>query len=209
MYRWDDGVITATNANYREVSPQLIPYGTRTVFYCDQLLNFRATACDPTLQNMAETPDNRWHRLMFENGAGFSRVDIGGQDMYLPATGPPWLGQLGLTRYCEAESDLLPLQSLAGDLAIILALIALSCRQSDLDQILVRERVWHRYRWRGHNHRHGSKQHKPEVQLGTNEKLGREKRGVLVEIFLDVNNPYGSTHQILRDLEMYETALLY
>lgn len=157
LYRWEDGVISATNANYRDVSPHLTRYRTTTVFYCDQLVNFRATTCDPTSENMADDPDNRWYRLMFENSEGFARVDIAGQDRYLPATGPPWLGQLGLTPYCGVESDLTPLRGLAGDVAIILALIALSCRQSDLGQILVTERAWHRFRWRGHHHRHGSK----------------------------------------------------
>ena len=167
VYRWKNGVISATDADYEAVIPSLASYRTTTVFYCDQLLNFQAAVCDPSMENMAtaEEPYHRWYRLTFENEAGVSRVDVAGSELYLPRAGPRWAHQLGLDPYCDSSSDASALRGLAGDLAIIIALIAFSCRPGELDQILVHDRAWHHYSWRGHHRHHGSKQSKHTYKL--------------------------------------------
>lgn len=109
----------------------------------------------------AEDPYHRWYRLTFENAEGVSRVDVAGLEIQLPRSGPGWAGwahQLGLDPYRNSNSDASALRGLAGDLAIVIALIAFSCRPGQLDQILVRDRAWHHYAWRGHHCHHGSKQ---------------------------------------------------
>jgi hypothetical protein len=47
----------------------------------------------------------------------------------------------------------------------------------------------------------------PQV-VNTNTTTGRDQRGIVVEIFLDPNNPQGSTSDILRNLEMSEGPIL-
>lgn len=158
LYRWENGVINATDTEYESVFPSLTPYRTATVFYCDQWLQFQAALIDPSRYDMetAEPPFHRWYRLTFHHDAGISRVDIAGLEVTLAGTGAHWITPLGLDSYCTNASSVAS-QGLAGDLSILIALIAFSCKSSDLQQVLLIDKAWNHNHWRGHNHRHGSK----------------------------------------------------
>jgi hypothetical protein len=127
------------------------------MFYCDQMLQFQVAVSDPTQHNMvdAEAPYHRWYRLSFHNEGGVSRVDIAGNEYYLYGEGTSWAAQLGLETYCyEGESAS---QGLAGNLGILIALIAFSSWPGSLDDVLMCDKAWDRYRWNGHPYQHGSK----------------------------------------------------
>jgi hypothetical protein len=99
---------------------------------------------------------HRWYRIMFHHDAGISRVDIAGPEVTLAGTGAHWVSPLGLNSYCP-NSDTMASRGLAGDISILITLIAFSCSSGDLQQVLLNNKVWHYNRWKGHNYHHGSK----------------------------------------------------
>lgn len=143
LYRWQNGEITKTDANYTEMRSMLVEYRTSALFYCDRFLHFRASLCDPTIRDMitAPQPFHRWYRLTFENDRGTSRVDVAASEEYLPNRRPSWISKLGLDSYCDESCETPELECLAGNLAIIIGLIAFSCRPGDLGKVLAEERA--------------------------------------------------------------------
>lgn len=158
LYRWRNGEITAADTDYESTFPSLTPYRTATVFYCDQWLHFQVAVIDPSRHNMATAEDHlhRWYRLTFHHDAGISRVDIAGPEVTLSGTAAHWASPLGLDPYCP-NSDTVASRGLAGDISILIALIAFSCSSDDLQQVLLNDEAWHHNNWRGHNYHHGSK----------------------------------------------------
>lgn len=67
---------------------------------------------------------------------------------------------LGLEAYTDADAP--QHGGLSGNLAILIGLIALSCRSRDFDTVLLVDRAWQNFHWRGHNH-----QHRRELTLKT------------------------------------------
>lgn len=159
LYRWKNGVIDKMEADASTVCDFLDPYKTSTVVYCDPWLQFRAVPYDASSYDVESTGYPRWHCLSFTHYEGISRVGIAGTAQYLAGGGQDWINQLGLSTYCN-DNDNSQSQGLTGDLGILIALIAFSCRANDLDKILMSDKAWHRYRWSGHNRRHGSMQQK-------------------------------------------------
>ena len=160
VYRWMEGAISNINTDYINASNSYARHTTSSVFYCDQMLPFHVGVCDPTRHNMAELeqPYHRWYPLSFHNNPGISRVDIAGTDYYLPGAGTTWVTPLGLDNYCYANNLGTPTpQGLAGNLGILIALIAFSCEPEHLDQVLTYHRAWDNYRWTDHPYQHGSK----------------------------------------------------
>jgi len=147
----------------------------------------------------AEFPHNRWYPLQFYHDVGLSRIDISGDQPLLASPGGGWINQLGLGSYNYQESDSQvqssvppPSEGLAGNLAILIALIAFSCGSRDLDNILLNDRAWRRYQWRGHNRQNGR----------------RGERGKVVTIYLDPENPEGSTPTNIYMLEWTGGSML-
>ena len=158
VYQWTDGVINNAGVNYETVSGTYTRYTTASVFYSDQMLQFRATVSDPTLHNIAEAepPYHRWYRLSFHNEPGVSRVDIAGRDNFIHGTGATWVAPLGLENYCYPNTSTSANHGLAGNLGILIALIAFSCSPESLDNVLMYHRAWDSYMWRGHPYPSGS-----------------------------------------------------
>jgi hypothetical protein len=109
-------------------------------------------------------PDNRWYPLNFRHDRGLSRIDTVGDEQSLASYGGRWVDQLGLAAYNypdpDPEAEITPpdppaSEGLAGNLSILIALIAFSCRNHDLDTVLLTDRAWRRRQWRGHNRQHG------------------------------------------------------
>lgn len=165
LYKWSNGVINGMSTDYQTMSPYLVHYRTKTVFYCNPWSQFQAAVGDASAMDMAtaNVPNDRWYPLSFHHDGGISRVDVGGSEQYLAGTGGNWVTPLGLNSYHRNHPDLPAAEGLAGDLAILIALIAFSCEPRDFDRMLLYDRPWHSYRWIGHHRRPGRKQRGPPL----------------------------------------------
>jgi len=198
IYRWSNGGInTATGYSWyigngwNPGNSQLEEYRTTATFYCSPFIHFLTANVDPTVTDIEGAPfgTHRWFPLTFRHEGALSRVEESGEE-YLAGTHADWIRELGLSAYNNyhaPQSD-----GLAGNIAAIIALVAFTCRSASLDTILLRDNAWRNYRWRGHNHHHGR----------TN------RRGLLVNIYYDPENPQGSSYETLYNLEWYDRATL-
>ncbi|KAH7323994.1 hypothetical protein BKA65DRAFT_511855 [Rhexocercosporidium sp. MPI-PUGE-AT-0058] len=191
LYRWNSNgrIRLATdcpwNNGFRSRSGELIrTYSTRTVFWCNPWSQFMVATGDASDRNMADSehPHNVWWPLSFEHDGGISRVTESAQSPYLFGTGPDWIAGLGLRSYKHREDDRAA-EGLSGNLATLFGIIAMSCSAGSFDNLLpraLRDNIW-----LGHNHQDGRS----------------DKRGVVVHIYLDPENPDGSTADTLSFFE--------
>lgn len=214
MYRWRDGVVDKVGVKYQlyqgnwwfhaDPDPvQLTHYRSATTFFCNSWHHFQtfqgdASGCD--IERMP-FPGNRWYPLTFRHERGLSRIDYVGEEQSLAAYGGGWVDELGLTAYNytgpDPEVDVAPpppppSEGLAGNLSILIALIAFSCRNRDLDAVLLHDRAWRRRQWRNHGRPNGRSR----------------GRGKVVNVYLDPENPQGSTDTTLYELEWTGAAII-
>lgn len=169
LYRWRDGVVTAAGPDYqlyegnwwRTGPVPLTPYRSATTFYSNQWTQFLTVDGDPSLADMARAyfPGVRWSPLTFRHEGGLSRLDFLCEEYTLAGRDAGrWGNQLGLTNYINANAgtELPESEGLSGNLAILISLIAFSCRnRDDLDNALLVESTWQSYQWRGHRRHNG------------------------------------------------------
>ncbi|TAQ89481.1 hypothetical protein B7494_g2238 [Chlorociboria aeruginascens] len=201
LYRWSNGNISRADGYqwyqghvWYNQSNLVHRYKTATMFFWDQFLQFATATKDASTSDMATAPipDNRWYPLNFRHDGGLSRVDEVGEYPYLAGQGASWVPEFGLQSYNNTNSNAPISTGLAGNITTIVGLIALSCPEGRLDNVLMTQRAWRHYEWRGHPYGSGR----------TNE------RGVVVSIFLDPENPQWSTTFTLEDLEWRGGALI-
>ncbi|KAK0123984.1 hypothetical protein ONS95_008972 [Cadophora gregata] len=185
-YRWDDGYGKTPNDDTLEL------YKATTMVWCNPFYQFMVAAGDATTRNIADTvPGDTWYAINFHHEDALSRLDYVG-NQYLAGNDRSFIRQLGLSAYENPDEDAPRSSGLAGNLAMLIGLVAFSCKRRDLDRVLLTERAWRGNRWHGHNHSHGRK----------------ETRGMVVSVYLDPDNPSGSTSAILNDLESRSGHLL-
>lgn len=114
-----------------------------------------------------------------------------------------WSRQLGLEMYRDLRGE----SSLTGNLSIIIGLIAFSCRRKNLDSMLIHDRAWDNYVWRGHCHHHGRRFYF-HILVVWLTSLGIPERGLTVQVFLDPDNTMTSTTHNLYGLERSRKMLL-
>lgn len=225
LYRWSNGEVSAAGSNYQLYEGnwwgpgpvQLTYYRSATTFYCNPWSQFSTFDGDPSIFENIEVapfPRNRWYPLAFHHEEGLSRVDfVGeGQSLAAPSRGAGWVNQLGLLSYEGQDPEAPGLQGLGGNLALLIALVAFSCRSGDLNTVLLGDRAWRHYNWRGHHRPHGRKCiHIKCLTLASaviDYVAGQDRRGKVVTIYLDPENPQGSTQTTLHELEWTSGAVL-
>lgn len=128
------------------------------MFWCNNWTQFVAAPGDASMRDMASSDASaaldRWWPLNFFHDGSLSRIDIPGDEVVLAGTGS-WIHRLGLDSYSNRDAS--DSGGLAGNLALVIALIAFSCEARALDTVLREDRAWRHRRWRGHHHRNGSK----------------------------------------------------
>ncbi|TVY34526.1 hypothetical protein LOCC1_G007809 [Lachnellula occidentalis] len=159
LYRWQNGVVTqATEYQWSQGAwwgPDGVAglYRANTMFYCNPFDQFLAAEGDASDKDMADAPcpSNLWLRLYFRHQSALSRLDLGGSEPYL--AGKTWsINQLGLNFWYNPNKRA-PLSSgLAGNLALLIALVAFSCRYNRLDTIL--QTSWRDHAWQPHHYSH-------------------------------------------------------
>jgi hypothetical protein len=172
VFRWSNGVISAP-AGYQWVdgyayAPNggaLNYYRSITMFYCNPWDQYLVADGDASTRDIetAPYPGDRWYPINFRHDNGLSRVELAGGEQYLAGNGATFIDHLGLLSYQNQDSAAPPSGGLAGNLAILIALVAFSCRSSHLRDALIRDRAWHRYRWNGHNHASGRERSSSQV----------------------------------------------
>lgn len=168
----------------------LTRYNAATVFYANPFINFRIALGDMTARDLYKEGDI-WHHLRFHHIGLYrdiSFVDFAGSEDYISgsSTHKSWHGQLLPEAYdCQEEDEGHDSMGLTGHLSILIALIAFSCSVEMLDNVLLRHRCWINRKWYPHNHRTGR----------------RDKRGMVVHVYLDPKNQEGSTIESLRRFE--------
>ncbi|KAH9215887.1 hypothetical protein DL95DRAFT_435416 [Leptodontidium sp. 2 PMI_412] len=189
--QWVNGSFMSRETAERD-SHEIQLYCTRTVFWCDPWAQFMVATGDSSSRHMqhSEEPHNRWWPLTFEHDRAMSRVVESGPSQYLAGSGAAWIADLGLLSHVPRRAP--AATGLSGNLAILMGIIALSCPAEYFDTVLTTDRPLRRNRWRGHNRGDGR----------SNE------RGVVVHIYLDPENPLGSTMSTLPDLEADGPAII-
>ena len=98
-------------------------------------------------------PYNRWYPVTFDYDGTLSRVDISLEHQYLAGSNATWAAQLGLTAHNNRHAH--QSTGLAGNLATVIGLVAFSCHANELSTVLLQDRAWRHYDWRGHDRAHG------------------------------------------------------
>ena len=216
MFRWSGGSVTKdTGCIYhkglwyaRDRRTELTNYKTKSVFWCGKRVGFVTAEVDASLKNVEEEepPLDRWRDLQFcsdPKEPGLSRI-INAGESYLAGTGAGWITSLGLGSYDEGESYHLPKATgLGGDVPTLIAIMAFSCRAQDLEDMFIKDRAWRRGQWKGHKRTPGSEScncQQPRNPI-PNPDLGSRERGLVVNVYLDPDNPDGSTPVWLKFLE--------
>jgi hypothetical protein len=167
LYRWKNGgtVSTAADCHYYEgewLSKNATPltvYRKATMFYCNPWYQFVIATGDVSTRDMNKGlfPDDRWWHLTFRHSGTLSRVDVRSEEQYLAVNGSQWLRDLGLTSNANYDESAPESGGLSGNLAIIIGLVAFTCRAAEFDDILQYDRAWHHRKWNGHLRPHGRK----------------------------------------------------
>ncbi|KUJ17560.1 uncharacterized protein LY89DRAFT_668872 [Mollisia scopiformis] len=200
IYRWaDGGRVSAArecqwfnNQWWSQAGNELTEYRASTMFWCNNFTQFLVATGDASRRHMEQSidPHNRWWPLTFRHESTLSRVEEVGQEGRLAGSGT-WINALGLTSYRNRHT--VPAGGLAGNLAIMIGLIAFSCESTDLDTVLLTDRAWRRGRWHDHGRIDGR----------------IDERGVVVTIYHDPENTQGSTNDTIFPLEWTGAALLH
>ncbi|THV50001.1 hypothetical protein BGAL_0169g00120 [Botrytis galanthina] len=202
MFRWNNGHIEYAGSNYQWINGQgltypnnetLQHYSSTTLFWCNEFTQFQMMEADATTIDIATSdfPYNRWYPLTFRYEGTLSRVSASVEEQYLAGRDGAWIAQLGLQAYRNRRNR--RTEGLAGNLATIVALVAFSCTDDDtLYNVLINNRAW-RGQLRVYDAEHGR----------------RPERGVVGNIYLDPENPNGSTYDALRHLEWTDGPIIY
>ncbi|KAB8303736.1 hypothetical protein EYC80_005119 [Monilinia laxa] len=194
MFRWADGYIIDAGYDYQwfggegltySNNQRLQHYRSTTLFWCNEFTQWQMIEEDATTIDIATSdfPNNRWYPLAFRQDGTLSRVSASLEEQYLAGKDGAWIGQLGLQTYRHRRNR--PTTGLAGNLATIVALVAFSCNDDRaLYNALINDIAWQR-QWRTHAAEHGR----------------IHERGAVGNIYLDPENPYGSTNDTLYHLE--------
>jgi len=195
IFRWQNGVVTLAEGcqwwNDKGWSPKnipLVPYRITTMFFCNPWIQYLTASGDASTRNIegSDFPDGCWWPLTFEHDRkGLSRVNEGGEHASLAGTGASWIKDLGLDTYKDRHRHAPKAAGLSGNLPTIIALMALTCQEGEFPDVLVNQRAWRDFRWKGHDREDG--------QI--------EQRGVVATVYYDPENPLGSTGDILYALE--------
>jgi hypothetical protein len=165
VYRWHDGRVT--RATDTPTNAGLTLFRAVTMFYCNPWNQFVVTEGDVRLRNMegSPAPQDRWYPLGFHHMDTVSYLDFAGEHLCLAGNRAGFIHRLGLDTYQNREENAPRAGGLAGNLAMLIALIAFSCRSRDLDAVLIEDRAWRHQEWRGHN-RHDGRKLDTEVDFG-------------------------------------------
>jgi hypothetical protein len=165
LYRWTEGGTISAASDCRrygtlwlsgEMTP-LTAYKSVTLFWCNPFVQFRIAMGDASTYDIATSapPHNRWWPLSFRHDGAISRVDIG-KEMLLTTEDSAWVTDFQLTSHANHNAEKnMGIAGLAGDLPILVGLIAFTCQEKDFDYTLLIDRAWHGYKWRGHARDHG------------------------------------------------------
>jgi len=162
VFRWSEGDITVAdgfqwyNGGCWSPNGYATPYRATSIFYCNRFTQMLTANGDASLRNFETSnhPDNRWWPLTFLHDRALSRVTESGDEQDLAGTGGAWINQLGLWSNRNEDRRAPVSTGLAGNLATIIGLIALSCQEGKLQTIL-QAGAWDHTRWRGHKLPHG------------------------------------------------------
>jgi hypothetical protein len=157
MYRWHDGQVSrATDAPN---GAGLTLFKAVTMFYCNPFNQFVVTDGDVRFRDLPSSPapQDRWYPLCFHHLDKVSYLDFAGEYTYLAGNRAGFIRGLGLDSYKNQEDNAPRARGLAGNLAMLIGLIAFSCRTGDLDRVLIDDKAWRYHEWRGHDRRHGRK----------------------------------------------------
>ncbi|CAD6449849.1 26083eac-cb91-4279-aedc-91a5ad3fd6eb [Sclerotinia trifoliorum] len=202
VFRWADGYITDAGGNYHWFDGDgwnypnneiLHHYRSTSLFWCNEFTQFQMMEADATTIDIATSdfPNNRWYPLTFQHDGSLSRVSASLEEQYLAGREGAWIDQLGLQAYRHHRNR--PTNGLAGNLATIVALLAFSCTDDHmLYSALVNYATWRR-QWGNHDAQHGR----------------LHERGVVANIYLDPENPNGSTDDTLYHLEWEDGPIIY
>lgn len=158
VYRWQDGQVSrATDVSNGTAG--LTQFKAVTMFWCNPFNQFVVTDGDVRFRNLPDspTPQDRWYPLSFHHLDTVSYLDFAGEYPYLAGNRAGFIRRLGLESYQNQEDNAPRAGGLAGNLAMLVGLIAFSCRTADLDRVLIDDKAWRHHEWRGHERRHGRK----------------------------------------------------
>ena len=126
-----------------------------------QTHHFLAVPFDAGSRNVSD--GDGWHELGFTHDTGlappgvvYSYFEIHGDHYHLAAPGSaPWIGELFPEQYhCEPQPrQTVSSTALTGELTLVLAVIAFSCREDQLDYVL--RHCWRQGQWEPHGLPHG------------------------------------------------------
>jgi hypothetical protein len=150
LYRWDDGRVS--RATDVPANAGLTPYRAVTMFYCNTWTQFVVTDGDVRSRDIAgrSPPQDRWYRLGFHHLGTVSYLDFVANAV-LAGNRAGFIQRLGLESYENQDEHAPRAGGLAGNLAMLIALIGFSCRRGDLDTVLIHDRAWRNHEWRGHH----------------------------------------------------------
>jgi hypothetical protein len=229
IYRWENGRIShAAGYTYSNGSSPIEEYRAATMFYNRGFVVAEGNASAREMRKKPY-PLDRWFDLLFRHDGDVSRVDLKGDKSYLAWQASQQLvDSLGLDYHQNKNQNKQGRAGagLGGNLAILLGLIAFSCRSGWLDSVLTNSTSgWNNYKWtspqydevRGYESQQALRntngrelQHTPldppsELELSIS---GQNGRGIVVSIYLDDQNPSGSTTALLHELEWKMGAIL-
>jgi hypothetical protein len=155
-YRWENGVISHATEHNVTNTPDSTPlkiYRAITMFYNDDFVLAEANASARDMRDQ-KYPRDRWFGLRFRHGTSISRVDLTGDESYMAKQpNKQFAKSLGLGKYQKSDFSGSQNHGLSGNLAILLALIAFSCRCEALDKDLMSNSSGRKsYQWKPKPH---------------------------------------------------------
>jgi hypothetical protein len=152
MYRWENGRIShAAGYTYSNGSNPLEEYRLATMFYNRGFVVAEGNASAREMRKKSY-PLDRWFDLLFRHDGDVFRVDLKGGKSYLAWQAPPQVvDSLGLDYHQNKNKNKNKQGSeragLGGNFAILLGLIAFSCRGNWLDSVLTNSTSgWNNYK---------------------------------------------------------------
>jgi len=120
---------------------------------------FIVTDGDASQRNMPEQhpPRDGWYPLRFDYVNTISYLNLEGDHNCVTGNGARFIHGLGLESYADREDNAPRARGLAGNLAMLIGLIAFSCRTQDLDAVLIDDRAWRHHKWTDHSRLDGRK----------------------------------------------------
>ena len=159
LYRWDGGVISQASTPNGGVGL----YRAVTMCYCNPFYQFVVADGDASVGGWVDPavnePQIRWCPISYRHHDAVSYLDFAGEHDYMAGREARHIHPLGLDSYQNRDTNAPRSGGLAGNLAMLVGLVAFSCRGRDLERVLVDDRAWYRYNWAGHRRGNGSELH--------------------------------------------------